>query len=120
MNYEDAYIPLMSIGRKHGFRPDVPVEAEDFFRNMVSTYSGNSDNFAAWAEARILDSYISFCKPPDWLQDPEWPFYLGKPMFFVGQVDMLTGNTPLLNHDASYFVFINYDTGVTKVIIQAG
>jgi hypothetical protein len=113
MNYEDVYETLIAVGRKYGFRPDVPLEAEDFFRELVSTYSGPDDQFVVWLEEQAVKYYCSLVKPPRWLQEPEWPLFQGQPMQFVGQVDLPEGSTPLLRHNASYLVFLDYDSGAT-------
>ncbi|MHC5542822.1 hypothetical protein ACYOEI_31745 [Singulisphaera rosea] len=119
MDYDDAYETLIAVGRKYGFRPDIPLEAEDFFRDLVSLYSGSIGGLAAWLEDQVIEFYRSLVNPPKWLQDPEWPFFGGKPMQFVGQVDLPEGSTLLLRHNASYYVFLDYNTGSTKVIVQA-
>jgi hypothetical protein len=119
MMYEDVYKELLAIGRKHEFRPDVPLEAEDFFRDLVSRYNGPGEMLSTWLEEQAIKYYRSLVKPPEWLQDPEWPVFQGKPMLFVGQVDLPEGSTPLLNHSASFFIFWDYESGVTKVVVQA-
>jgi hypothetical protein len=40
-------------------------------------------------------------------------------MLFVGQIDLRRGCNSFLNHDASYYVFLDWNTGATQVIVQA-
>jgi hypothetical protein len=119
MNYDDVYDNLIAVGRKYGFRPDVPLEAEDFFRDLVLSYAGPERGFLAWLDEQAVKHYRSLVRPPQWLQDPEWPIFQGKPMLFVGQVDLPEGSTALLRHSAAFYVFWDYDTGNSKVVVQA-
>ncbi len=119
MNYDDVYADMFAVGRKHHFRPDVPIEGEDFFRKLVSSYTGPTESFVTWLEEQAVKYYRFMVKPPDWLQGPEWPIFQGKPMLFVGQADLPRGSNSFLKHDASFYVFWDYDTGSTRVVIQA-
>jgi hypothetical protein len=122
MNYDDekVYEMLLDVCLKHGCRPDVPIEAEDFFRELVATYSGSEEGFAHWLEEQVVRQFRSIRNRPEWLQSPEWPVFQGKPMLFVGQIDLPEGSTAILNHNASFYVFWDYGgTGSTKVIVQA-
>jgi hypothetical protein len=119
MDYDGVIETLMAVGAKYGFRPDVPFESEDYFRELVSTYTGPEERFSNWLEEQVSKSFRSLMKPPEWLQSPEWPIFQGRPMLYVGQIDLPRGSNPILNHDASYYVFLDYETGSTQVVVQA-
>jgi hypothetical protein len=119
VNYESCYRNLIAVGRKYGFRPDVPLDAEDFFRKLVASYTGNDDDFMPWLDEQAKRYYASLLLSPRWIQDPEWPLFQGEPMLFVGQVDIPFGASSLLNHEASFYVFWDRTTGATKVVVQA-
>jgi hypothetical protein len=40
-------------------------------------------------------------------------------MLFVSQIDLPQGSNPILNHDASCYVFLDDETGNTQVVVQA-
>ena len=119
MDYESAFRPLLVAGRKYGIRPDVPAESDAYFRDLISKYRGRDEDLIAWLEDHISSVFRSFGERPVWVQDPEWPVFKGRPMTFVGQIERTIRSTPLLNHDACFYVFWDTETGATKVVIQA-
>lgn len=49
-----------------------------------------------WLKEQIKSDFRSLKTPPKWLQNPEWPIQDGKPMIFLGQLDISD-----LSHDNS-------------------
>jgi hypothetical protein len=119
MDYDSAFETLMTVGAKYGVRPDVPIESEDFFRELISRYSGLESGFSSWLDQELASQFRCVLKRPEWLQSPEWPIFQGRPMMFVGQIDYPIGSNQVFNHDASYYVFLDYETGTTKTVVQA-
>jgi len=39
-----------------------------------------------WLKKRLANAFPWVSRPPRWLDEPEWPYFLGKPMVFVGQL----------------------------------
>src|SRR3954453_20298791 len=110
MDYDNVFETLMKLGNRHGVRPDVPLESEDFFRDLVSSYAGLNANFSSWLDREISTQFRYILKPPEWLQGPEWPVFQGRPMLFVGQIDLPLGSNDQFHHDASYYVFLDHET----------
>jgi hypothetical protein len=74
MGYDEVYEILLDVGRQYGFRPDIPIEAEDFFRALVSTYSGPKERFIPWLEEQAVKYYQSLANRPQWLKILSGPF----------------------------------------------
>jgi hypothetical protein len=55
------------------------------------------------AREAIAEDFRYLKKPPKWLQDAKWPFADGKPLLFVGQLDL----ADLLHDDAQVYVFLD-------------
>jgi hypothetical protein len=53
---------------------------------------------------------------PVWIRNPDWPFHRGEPMAFVGQVDVPARS--LYHDEASFLLFLDPETGTTRVIAQ--
>jgi hypothetical protein len=119
VDYDDVFEVLLEVCPTHGCLPDVPIESEAFFRELVSRYSGPAEAFRNWLEEQLTLFFRFMVKPPNWIQDPEWPLFQGRPMIFIGQIDLPLGSTSILNHTASYYVFMDYETGCTQVVSQA-
>jgi hypothetical protein len=76
-------------------------------------------NVVAWLESSIPQHFLALRKRPEWLQNPEWPFADGKPMIFVGQIDLPKADAPNVFHDdTSLYVFVGAKTRPEVVIQQ--
>lgn len=69
-----------------------------------------------WLKARLAELFRFNEKPPDWIQNPEWPITENGPMFFLGQVDL--PNCELFHDVAAVYVFIDRVSGTAKNVIQ--
>ena len=57
-------------------------------------------------------------KPPEWIQDAEWPFADdGKPMVFLGQIDVPAASR-IFHDEGRVFVFIDSNGGEVKTVTQ--
>ena len=101
--------------RRCGVRPDVPLEAEAFTRELLRNYKGGRDTLANWYGEQLELNYRSLDDPPEWIQDPEWAFDGGRPMVFVGQLERTVDRHGTL----VFYIFWNPKTGATKVVTQA-
>jgi len=87
-------------------------QAEDFWRELWEQYDGPEDDNRriAWLQDQVPRYFRSFTARPKWIQNPDWPFAGGKPMIFVGQldVDVEAGNlaAQFFHDDVSYYLFI--------------
>ncbi len=67
------------------------------------------------ARERIAADFRCLKKRPNWLQDAVWPFEKGKPMIFVGQVDL----ADLRHDDAQLYLFVEADGPAVRTIEQS-
>jgi hypothetical protein len=117
MNLDDIYEDLLPIVYDVGAQVDVPIESEQFFYGIVVDYAGSRDECIEYIRSSLSTWFKSIGSRPQWLQEPEWQFSDGKPMTFVGQIDVEARSSGF--HDnARFFVFWSPDTGETKTVIQ--
>ncbi len=106
---------LYSLGREFSFDPLSSVESENYFIKLLNEYDGI--DLKEWLRNTVLKRFLFIENKPEWIQGPEWQFSNGKPMIFVGQINLPPQKTKL--HDESmFYVFWDRDTGETKTIIQ--
>lgn len=48
--------------------------------------TGASKDARTWLKARLESSFACVTARPKWLDEPEWPYFKGRPMVFVGQL----------------------------------
>jgi hypothetical protein len=114
MTFEEAIPVLFDVIPRYGARPDIPIAAEEFFTALVARF----DDAAAlrqYLEERAANSFRYLREPPDWSQDPNWPWANGQPMVFVGSIDAPPGT---FHDDARFFVFWSPEIGITECVIQ--
>jgi hypothetical protein len=114
MTFEEAIPVLFDVLPRFGARPDVPIEAEEFFTALVTQFE------AAAALRRHLEDHAPkwfrcLTGPPEWIQSPEWPWAGGKPMVFVGSIDAPPGP---FHDDARFYAFWSPEVGTTECVIQ--
>ena len=94
----DIFELLLELGNEMGIDPFSSIESENYFRELLKTYSGNKNEV--------------------WIQGDEWQFHRGKPMIFVGQLDTSIKRDGV-SYGISFFVFWDYKDGVTKTVTQS-
>ncbi|MEZ5303813.1 MAG: hypothetical protein R3F11_24690, partial [Verrucomicrobiales bacterium] len=114
MTFEEALPVLLDEVSKVGALPDVPVEAEDYFTNLVSNFT-DLQLFRHYLQSHVPEIYKSLVSYPEWIQDPDWPWENGVPMIFVGSIDPPPGT---FHDEARFFLFWSPTVGTTKCIIQ--
>ncbi|WP_338509919.1 hypothetical protein VRC22_24385 [Pseudomonas poae] len=68
----------------------------------------------SWLKEKIKTDFRCHKTQPKWLQGPEWPIENGKPMVFVGQLDISE-----LSHDsAQAYLFFDDDKKTFHTITQ--
>ncbi len=55
-------------------------------------------------------------KPPRWIQNPEWPVKNGKPLFFLGQIEIK--NSELFHDNGAVYLFADTETKAIETIKQ--
>lgn len=96
--YEDLFNLLLSV------QPQWLSLSADYLSTLLdSAPSQKPKALQAWLKDRIKHEFRYLKTPPKWLQAPAWPIDQGKPLVFVGQLDV-SG----LSHDTSQaYVFFN-------------
>lgn len=64
---------------------------EGFIDKLYSDYvsEGQPANAKGWIRIRLKACFLSLSAPPKWIESRgQWPFSNGKPMVFIGQVDV--------------------------------
>jgi len=71
-------------------------EAADFVQQIYSEWRASGNELGEcerWLENRLKNVFLSLGDQPKWVEEePNWPFYLGKPMIFISQVTMDMSN----------------------------
>ncbi|MCL2309250.1 MAG: hypothetical protein FWC42_03095 [Proteobacteria bacterium] len=68
-----------------------------------------------WLKTRLLSVFQCLKKPPKWLQDCMWPIREGKPLIFVGQLEL--GSE--FHDDSIVYIFLDRDTKECVTIVQS-
>ena len=126
LDFDDirVYEAIIDAGDPYGVGPSMSIQSEDFFRQMLKNYDGSKDDASLreWLVGQIRLAFQSIGQPPRWIQGAQWPIRDGKPLVFVGQLDIARGKSPLaqelFHDDTSYFVFIPRERGDAEVIMQ--
>jgi hypothetical protein len=114
MTFEEMIPDLFDIVPLAGARPDVPIEAEEFFTQLVARYS-DREACRRYIEEHLFDWFRCLGDKPDWIQAPEWPWAGGRPMVFVGSIDAPPGT---FHDDGRFYVFWSPEIGTTECVIQ--
>ena len=71
----------------------VLIDNMDYLYHILETApKGLSENeFKIWAKNKFIALFRYDDIPPDWLQDPEWPFMQGEPLCFRSQEETNNG-----------------------------
>ncbi len=113
----DLYL-LLDLGKKYGFDPLCSDESEKYFTDLLQSCNVTGDKKKNFLESRISQDFKCNVDIPQWVQDPEWPFDEGKPMFFVGQMELEINRDGYLFTNV-FYVFWNMKTGETTTICQS-
>ena len=114
MTFDEMHSELFQVVSRYGARPDVPLEAESFFTELVGRFD-DRDTCRRFLDDHAAEWFRCLSEPPVWIQEAEWQWEGGKPMVFVGSIDAPMGT---LHDDARFFLFWSPDFGTTKCVIQ--
>jgi hypothetical protein len=110
--YSSAYRLLLRALPKY---VDPPM---DFLaEHVIPRDEGLSDaQKAKTIKERIKAQFRFVSKPPSWIQNPEWPIRDGKPLVFLGQIQI---DSPELFHDTgAAFLFYDPSDGSFETVAQ--
>ena len=65
---------------------------------------------------RFKEYFRFLSKPPNWIQNPDWPIHEGKPLTFIGQIEI--ESSELFHDDGAAYVFCDPSTGSFETIAQ--
>jgi hypothetical protein len=114
MTFNEMLPDLYELVSPTGAMPDSPLEAEEFFTQLVAQFSDRA-SLRQHVATHVPQWFRSLRQPPDWIQNPEWLWEGGKPMVFVGSIDAPRGT---FHDDARFYVFWSPGIGTTKCVIQ--
>jgi hypothetical protein len=100
-----------------GAVPGRPLEGREFLDRAVRDFDGDAQGFVAYLATQAPLWFRSLSQPPEWIQEAEWQFHEGKPMTFVGQVEVPAA-VGVFHDDARFFVFWDQHDGATRTVIQ--
>ncbi len=119
----EVYELLLQVCSKYDADPGSSIASEEYYKNLLQEYDGdyNMEQLRVWLNERISKLYIALEKRPRWIQNEAWPFHGGKPMIFVGQIDISVGHNEAAKHfhdDTTFYVFYVLNTSIYEVIVQ--
>ncbi|KAB2864393.1 MAG: hypothetical protein F9K46_04750 [Anaerolineae bacterium] len=108
LRYEDpeTFRLICKLCRKYHAYPGEDEDSKNFFYNLLSEYKGPLDrkSLTTYLDAEMAKAFIAYKKRPRWIQSGDWPFHNGKPMIFVGQID-IPGEVGGFHDDTSFYLF---------------
>ena len=114
MTLDDVCEELLPIVAEHGALPD---ESQEFFIHIVEGFTGSKEELLAHVRQHAKEWFPSVGELPRWVQNPDWQFWDGKQMAFVGQIDV-PQSAGWFHDDASFFLFWDPQSGATETVIQ--
>jgi len=120
----DTFLLLLQVCDRYGVDPQIPEESEQFFRELLGTYMGNTDptSIETWLSEEVPKHFVALNERPSWIQGADWPFANGKPMIFAGQIDLSVSDMKHLpwqyHDDTSLYVFIGQKVEPVVVLQQ--
>jgi hypothetical protein len=125
LNFDDyeIYMMLVDVCKTYAVCPSSSLESENFFRHLLTQYAEEADpaNISQWLQEQITKYFIAVGERPKWIQNPEWPFADGKPMIFVGQIDLSVQNevvSKIYHDDTSLYLFVGQKVRPVVIIQQ--
>lgn len=111
---------LCDLGCQLGFDPLSSLEIESYFSTVLGEAERagiREDDLPDWLLRRIAPDFQSVAANPRWIQTDEWPISEGRPMVFIGQIDVAP--TPgLTGRHTSFFLFLDPRTWQRKTVVQ--
>lgn len=116
MQIDEIYGDVLKIVSRYGV--DISsIDSEEFFNENISNISGSKEEAIKYIEEHMSEWFKHLSYSPRWLQNSDWQYIDGKPMVFVGQLD-ISASAGVFHDDSSFYIFWDSKTGITKTIIQ--
>lgn len=115
-DHDNTYFLLVNVCHEFGVSPSIPIESEDYFRELLKSYDGYMDEASvlSWLREKVSQRFVSIRERPKWIQEPEWPIAEGKPLMFVDQIDI--DGSDVFHDSTSFYVFVA--THTTPVVVM--
>lgn len=117
MDFDSVYDELLDIVTTFGVDVDAPLESREFFEQVVANFFGTREELLTYIRINMPTWFRSVSERPDWLQSSDWQFSNGRPMIFIGQIDVLP-NSGLFHDQARFFIFWHPEWDETKTVLQ--
>jgi len=108
---------LYHLAHEFNFHPGYPEGMESYLVGLLAEGRQSGEELEPWLRRRVAKDFRCLNGPPEWIQAPAWPLSDGKPMIFVGQVDVAR-DVGIFHDDSSFYVFVGQDDRETETIIQ--
>ena len=115
---DDIYFELLEIVSEVGARPDLGSGADAFFEGIVSSFEGTREALLAYVKDNLRVWFRCVSKYPEWYQSEDWQYSNGRPMLYLGHVDMPARSGPF-DQDSRFFLFWDSENGETKTVMQS-
>lgn len=88
----------------------------NYFEKMLKASGGRQGKeLELFLKETVKQDFPCLGKRPGWLQEPQWPIVDGKPLVFVGQLDL----GAMFHDTARVYVFVDPGTQRVSTVIQA-
>jgi hypothetical protein len=108
---------LCKLGSEFNFDPSFPEEMEVYFVQLLNEARQSGEEIETWLRRRIIEDFKYIDKLPEWIQGEEWQICNGKPMIFIGQIDV-PSEAGIFHDESSFYVFLDGAGRETKVVVQ--
>jgi len=113
----DSLGVLLELGREIGFDPLSSVEMEAYFARLLDQSPDTGEGLLECLRPQVAQAFQCLVASPKWIQNPNWQLHAGRPMRFIGQIDVSRA-LGLFHDDASFYVFFDPPTGMCRTIVQ--
>jgi hypothetical protein len=86
----DSLRVLLDLGREFGFDPLSSVEMEAYFACLLDHSPDTGEGLLEWIRPQVAQAFRCLVAAPRWIQNPNWQLHAGRPMQFIGQLDVTT------------------------------
>ena len=113
-----AYLDLvLEVAASHGIDPTSSADLEHYFAKTLELLTEAGPDLHQRLVFQIKRDFRSVGTDPRWIQNPNWQVAGGRPMVFVGQVDV-PASAGLFHDDAAFYVFWGPATGEVRGVVQ--
>ncbi|MBP9596108.1 MAG: hypothetical protein KBE24_04945 [Fusobacteriaceae bacterium] len=110
--YLEAYDLLLTASPKY-----LDIDPDFFEKNILPIDKSLSKAEKKAEIKKNIEQLFKYqTKPPQWIQNPDWPIKKNKPLFFLGQVAIKNCN--LFHDNGAVYLFVDTETTNIETITQ--